>query len=170
MKKLRLLVTEKCNRSCLGCCNKDWDLKSLPICRDFSGYSEILITGGEPMLYGGERLKEALLRMYKEAPTTPVYVYTQHKDGLKLANLINNRAIEGITFTIHDKDAWHDFYYMEKALYRNVPYQLMSFTSLRLNIFKEAGPGRPVLNWKVKDNMEWIKNCPIPEDEVFMRL
>ena len=26
---LRLLLWEECNRTCQGCCNKDWDLSSL---------------------------------------------------------------------------------------------------------------------------------------------
>ena len=30
MKKLRLLVTKNCDRSCPGCCNKDWNLDKLP--------------------------------------------------------------------------------------------------------------------------------------------
>ena len=50
MKKLRLLITEKCNRKCEGCCNLDWDLQNLPVCTSFKGYDEILLTGGEPQL------------------------------------------------------------------------------------------------------------------------
>ena len=33
--KLRLLLFEECDRDCPGCCNRDWDLRSLPVCRDF---------------------------------------------------------------------------------------------------------------------------------------
>ena len=49
-KKLRLLLFETCNRSCEGCCNKDWDLTSLSVCTDYTPYREILLTGGEPLL------------------------------------------------------------------------------------------------------------------------
>ena len=48
--KLRLLVTEECNRHCPGCCNNNWDLKSLSVCKSYRDYEQILITGGEPLL------------------------------------------------------------------------------------------------------------------------
>ncbi|MBU1087771.1 MAG: hypothetical protein KKD05_09695, partial [Candidatus Omnitrophica bacterium] len=51
MKKLRLLLFTECNRNCNGCCNNDWDLKSLLNEHLFKEYSEILLTGGEPMLH-----------------------------------------------------------------------------------------------------------------------
>lgn len=50
MKKLRLLLFKECHRGCEGCCNKDWDLKSLLKADNFLPYDEILLTGGEPML------------------------------------------------------------------------------------------------------------------------
>lgn len=43
MSKLRLLLWEECNRTCAGCCNKDWNLSELPVCFDYSGYDLILI-------------------------------------------------------------------------------------------------------------------------------
>jgi hypothetical protein len=30
--------------------------------------------------------------------------------------------------------------------------------------------GVDTTNWIVKDNMRWIKNCPLPDDEVFLKL
>ncbi len=42
-KKLRLLLFEECTRSCPGCCNRDWDLQSLPVCRDYSPYQLIML-------------------------------------------------------------------------------------------------------------------------------
>jgi len=44
--------------------------------------------------------------------------------------------------------------------------------SLRLNIFKGIYIPEVVdlSLWKVKKDMEWISNCPLPEDEVFMKL
>jgi molybdenum cofactor biosynthesis enzyme MoaA len=44
MKKLRLLVTSECNRSCSGCCNKEWDLDKLPVCESYKDYDEIYLT------------------------------------------------------------------------------------------------------------------------------
>ena len=47
MTKLRLLVTEKCDRNCGGCCNKSFDLKNLPIFNigDSHNFKSIMITG-----------------------------------------------------------------------------------------------------------------------------
>ena len=67
MRKLRLLFTKDCNRNCPGCCNKDWDLDSLPVCTDFTPYDLVMITGGEPMLYP-ERLLHLIRRIREENP------------------------------------------------------------------------------------------------------
>ena len=50
VKKLRLLLLEECNRTCEGCCNKDWDINKLETENSFDQYSLIMITGGEPLL------------------------------------------------------------------------------------------------------------------------
>ena len=57
--KLRLLLFEECDRDGPGCCNRDWDLRSLPVCRDFTPYQVIMLTGGEPMLHP-EIIREAV--------------------------------------------------------------------------------------------------------------
>ena len=108
-KKLRLLVTENCNRNCEGCCNKDWDLSSLEVCTSYKGYDEV-----------------------------------------------------------HNNKDVYPFLAFNEYLSRHVVFHNKS---LRLNIFK----GIPLLlysnvNWKIKDNIEWMKDCPLPKDEVFMRL
>ena len=43
--------------------------------------------------------------------------------------------------------------------------------SLRLNIFKNVKlPNNLDLRyWNTKLNMEWIKDCPLPKNETFMR-
>ncbi len=50
MKKLRLILFKACDRNCECCCNKDFDIDSLPIERNFKDYDLIMLTGGEPML------------------------------------------------------------------------------------------------------------------------
>ncbi len=52
-KKLRLLVTTRCPNKCPMCCNNLWDFDKLPIV-DRWNYEEIMITGGEPLLFGDE--------------------------------------------------------------------------------------------------------------------
>ena len=50
MGKLRLLVTTKCPNKCPMCCNNSWDFSKLPVVEHFN-YKEIMITGGEPLLF-----------------------------------------------------------------------------------------------------------------------
>jgi len=71
-------------------------------------------------------------------------------------------ALDGITITLHTQ--------------RDVlPFKAFaSFTngikrSLRVNIFKGVYISQIPKGWAVKDNIEWIQNCPLPKDEVFMR-
>ena len=53
MEKLRLLVTTKCPNKCPMCCNNSWDFSKLPVVEHFN-YKEIMITGGEPLLFPGK--------------------------------------------------------------------------------------------------------------------
>lgn len=46
-KKVRLLVTSDCPNNCPKCCNKLYDLNTVPII-DRWDYEEFNITGGEP--------------------------------------------------------------------------------------------------------------------------
>jgi hypothetical protein len=42
---------------------------------------------------------------------------------------------------------------------------------MRLNVFKGVDlTGVDVTHWKVRTDIEWVKDCPLPEGEVFMRL
>ena len=41
--------------------------------------------------------------------------------------------------------------------------------SMRLNIFKGVEVGKLELDWIVKDNIVWIKDCPLPEGETLMK-
>lgn len=77
-KKLRLLVTKECHNNCPKCCNKLYDLDSIPIIDRFD-YDEVCITGGEPMLDLPKVVKIA--EMFKTAATVlgkevKVYLYT----------------------------------------------------------------------------------------------
>ena len=77
MSKLRLLVTTKCNRHCVGCCNNSYDLENLPVAHDndeFLKYSEIIITGGEPMLNPYEVVK--LVNRLRSITDAKLILYT----------------------------------------------------------------------------------------------
>ncbi|MFH2046138.1 MAG: 4Fe-4S cluster-binding domain-containing protein, partial [Pseudomonadota bacterium] len=99
MKKLRLLITEECNRNCSGCCNKDWDLQSLIVEQDYTKYDLIMLTGGEPMLNYEETL--SIIIDIKSKSKAKIIVYTAKID--KLSEVLSVLGFsDGITVTLHE--------------------------------------------------------------------
>lgn len=167
MKKLRLLITDKCPRSCAGCCNKDWDLNALPICTDFSGYDEIMLTGGEPMLYP-DLVNRVLYEIARVNPDALTIMYTARlsspKDTSNLYYMLHK--LGGITVTLHEQSDVYAFALFN--LYLATEDRVKK--SLRLNVFKGIElPSLDLTGWQIKDNIVWLKDCPLPQDEVFMR-
>lgn len=162
MPKLRLLVTPRCTRSCPGCCNNSWDLDALPQVQDFSPYDEVLLTGGEPMLVYNT-LPALVQRVRAVNPHARIYMYTAmlHPALIKVILPI----IDGITLTLHEPaDAVRFHAYLKTKCF---PHN----KNLRLNVFEGVDISHLNLKgWIVKDHMVWIKDCPLPEGEVFMRL
>jgi len=164
MKKLRLLLFADCNRNCPGCCNKDWDLDSLPLCNSYAGYDEILITGGEPLLKP-EITRMVILHIRQENPSARIYVYTAKIDNYGCALDILKMA-DGFTVTLHNDADRLIFEYFTAMLHPSLKRK----KELRLNVFK--GVGLPWIadgSWQVKTDIEWQKDCPLPEGEVFMK-
>lgn len=155
--KLRLMLFEECDRSCPGCCNLDWDIQSLPVCRDFTPYQTIMLTGGEPMLH--PEIVRAAVAEIRGQTKAPIYLYTAMTQGLdELMPLL-----DGVTLTLHDPSDIQPFWLFDQTA-RNLHGK-----SLRLNIFEEVGAVVSSERWKVKDHMKWIPNCPLPKGEVLMR-
>ncbi|MCP4900901.1 MAG: radical SAM protein [bacterium] len=159
--KLRLLLTETCNRSCDGCCNKDWDLSALPVCEDFTPYDMIILTGGEPMLFPLQ-VKETIRQIRQQTPA-PIVLYTA-RPTQELAAMLLTGALNGVTLTLHKQRDIKPFQNLREALGMGSP-------TLRLNVFAGISlHGVETSGWKVRAGMKWIKDCPLPDDEVFMRL
>ena len=162
--KLRLLLFKNCNRRCKGCCNKDWDLDALEVENDFSGYSEVLMTGGEPML-APEIVIGTAMKIREQNPNAKIYVYTAKVDSLVDVFAVLG-FVDGMCVTLHKQKDTISFERLNEALYLTGVKK-----SLRLNVFK--GITLPFTSydlWERKLDMEWVKNCPLPEDEVFKRL
>lgn len=163
--KLRLLLTKDCNRHCRGCCNKDWDLNALPVCKSYKGYSEILLTGGEPML--NPLLIRQTVADIRKQNSCPIFLYTAKSDDTNLFFDILS-VVDGVTLTLHTIRDLEPFTRINDII--RFPH-LNAGKSLRLNVFKNVPlKDLDLCLWKVKPNMYWVKNAPIPEDEVFMRL
>jgi organic radical activating enzyme len=164
--KLRLLLFEACNRNCEGCCNKDWDLTSLPVVReeDLGNFHEYMLTGGEPMLCP-QTVNMAIdhIRMRSDSP---IYMYTAKVDDIQSSSQVLSR-LDGICLTLHEPEDFETFCKFNDYLLKNPECWSKS---LRLNVFKGVELQDDNLSlWNVKKDIEWIKDCPLPDNEIFMR-
>jgi len=164
IKKLRLLLFSECDRSCRGCCNKDWDLTALPECTDYTGYDEIILTGGEPLLRPD--LVRRTIHEILAQTEAPIYLYTAKVNGPAIFERIL-ALLDGVTLTLHSRKDVKEF----KILNNYLLQTQLPGKSLRLNVFAGISlTGIDLSLWTVKKNIKWIKDCPLPVEEVFMRL
>jgi len=173
MKKLRLLVTQLCNRSCAGCCNKEWNLNGLPqvmITEEYDKYDEVIITGGEPLLFPDKTVD--LAKSIKILnPNIKVYLYTAHirafwNTFMRLNKTADLAYFDGFHITIHeDVDEFELDLLEQLQLFDN----MFKDHSMRLQVFPDVEHRvriKPAF-WKRITFNPWIENCPLPQDEVF---
>lgn len=177
--KLRLLVTEKCHNNCPMCCNKQFDLKGLPVV-DRWDYDEIMITGGEPL--ASNKCASYLMDLVLGIRATwkacgwngKIYLYTSTRRADLLTKVIE--YFDGIVYTPHNIGELRAFVQGVCSIrFRGKIWG----QSLRLNLFNDMATGYGSLsvsdrniierNWQIK-NMEWVPNCPLPEGEDFRRI
>lgn len=164
MQKLRLLLFENCNRKCEGCCNKYWDLASLPVCTDFSGYDTIMLTGGEPML-DPYKVWRTVCRIRYSNLQAAIYLYTAKVDDTP-KSLFLLSMLDGMTVTLHEQSDLEPWKWFAQSL-----DTVDRAKSLRLNVFAEVELGdADTCGWDVRDSMVWDTDCPLPDNEVLMRL
>ena len=160
---LRLLLTEECNRTCKGCCNNGFELQALPVCESFTGFDMIIITGGEPLLKFSELCE--IVRRIRLETSAPIIIYTAYREDPDLL-MKALELVDGITLTLHTRKDTEPFVKFNELIAKSPLTQ----KSLRLNVFNGVSTGGADLsNWQVKRNIRWIKDCPLPTDEVFMR-
>lgn len=165
---LRLITTYKCNRNCKGCCNKQLRFRkdNIPVVGDMSKYNTVIITGGEPMLFPFE--VSSLCRAIKSLYNPQIILYTAFILPVLEFEYFFDRLLDGLTLTLHTQADATILTDVEDALaYRFAGRQI----TRRLNIFK--GVNLDIKNpqlWTIKDNMEWIPDCPVPENEDLKKL
>jgi hypothetical protein len=110
-------------------------------------------------------VEETALEIRRQNPDCRIYVYTA-RPTIELVEFLEYAVIDGVTITLHDARDVSPFELFDKAL--TLDY---SGASLRLNVFSGIEIYPDVLQnpWVVKRDITWIKDCPLPEDEVFMR-
>lgn len=156
VKKLRLLITEKCNRNCKKCCNRQWDLKKLPICEDYSSFDQILLTGSEPMLI--PQIVRYIILKIRAINQCPIYLYTAKVD--KIQSVLSTLFfVDGLTLTLHEQKDVKPFLRLNSCR-----------KSLRLCLFEGINlPTKQNFKKRAIKEIQWIENCPLPKNEVFMR-
>ena len=180
-KKLRLLVTAKCHNKCPMYCNNQFDFEKIPVV-DRLDYDEISITGGEPLLPGSSQKTTWLVEGIKAAqyamgfPESKFYLYTAFFDFDILRDC--SYEFDGICLTPHKKVDIEEFISTNAKMLdlksnHCVDWNFDPDCSLRLNLFADMKALLPkdidLSMWKVKD-MEWVKDCPVPDGEDFRRI
>lgn len=171
-KKLRLLVTTDCPNKCPMCCNNQFDFSKLPVV-DRWNYDEIMITGGEPLLFT-DTLVEVLISIKELSSLTgnhpKLFIYTADCTN-KIIKVLPH--VDDIVLTLHKQSDIVHFIELNKFILVHKTQFYIRDTSLRLNLFPDMKALLPkdidLSLWKVKD-MEWIENCPVPEGEDFRRI
>ena len=169
-KKLRLLVTTNCPNRCPLCCNNRFDFSKLPIV-DRWNYDEIMITGGEPLLYP-DYVRSLIIGIntFQDSmgiAPSKIYIYTARI--FYIVPLIP--YVDGIVYTPHSQKDASDFVRINQWLIKHGTSE--KDCSLRLNLFPDIKAMLPdgidLHLWKVKD-IEWVEDCPVPEGEDFRRI
>lgn len=163
-RKLRLVLWPNCPRSCEGCCNKQFDLAGLEECYSYAGYDEILLTGGEPLMFPNAVC--VVIDQIRRVHSGPIYVYTAKTDPVDEVLKVLDKA-DGLCVSLHAPSDVVKFADLQAAF---GSCGLPNGKSLRLNVFHTADISRcDVRGWVVKDQIEWLDPCPLPAGEVMMK-
>jgi hypothetical protein len=159
----------ECDRDCSGCCNKTtYPSGTFDDLGHGLSYEMVMITGGEPLKFPLQ-LFNLISQMKRYRWQVPIFLYTAIKTTQKSDFMQLMFILDGITFTIHDKRGWEDFMVIDSWL----KTKTKPFTK-RLNIFRNAPIAETpyilsLYDWDVKF-ITWVENCPLPKDEVFLKL
>ena len=141
-KKLRLVVTDKCHNKCPLCCNNRFDLSQLPVVERWD-YEEIMITGGEPLLF-----VERAIDLVRDIKTIQKIMGIEQSTQRDVE--VFSRLIPEISHNLVSECS------MRINLFADVR-KMLDNVDVDLS------------GWKVKQ-MEWIKDCPVPVGEDLRRI
>jgi hypothetical protein len=143
-------------------------LAALPAETNFRDYDMVCLTGGEPMLYP-DLIYAAADKIREQDKDVPIILYTACTRYKNLLLMLLWKKLDGLTVTLHGQGDVVQFLKFHERLMETGIYQ---DKSLRLNIFKGVELPAPIEGidvWRIKDEIEWIENCPLPDGEVFRR-
>jgi hypothetical protein len=108
-------------------------------------------------------IKQIAADIRSQNSTAKIYVQTAWSKGPEdLVEILGH--VDGLTLTMHTRKDTVPLEQLVKLL--------PSFNkSLRLNVFRGISTGEADLSaWNVKKGLTWMDDCPLPINEVFMRV
>jgi len=155
----------------VGCCNKQDAFREDNIDlfnNDFTPYNHVILTGGELLLHP-YKTGQLANEIKKQNSDAKIILYTAQYDRRWIEMLL--RYVNGITITLHEQADVDDFNRLNFWLLRRKRWIQDNNKTLRLNVFKgiEVYMQDDSL-WRIKDNIEWIEDCPLPVNEEIRKL
>ena len=164
-KIIHLMVTNNCLRHCKYCCNKQYDVNSIPVIteEEYKYADTILLTGGEPVVFANPSLIACSIKAaYPNIKN--VYVYANASELVAFLSQ-ENCSIAGIDgFSVSIKDAI-DLYDFNKSI--GLFPEVNALKSNRLYIFDNLYP-EDTANFQVIERQWQTKFIPA-DDSIFRR-
>lgn len=164
-KVIHLMITNKCDRNCKYCCNKQYDVNKIPIIsnEELEKAERLYLTGGEPFAYANPcDVADTLKRLYPNINRAIVYT-----NAWELAAYLHNGGniwgIDGLTISLKnsvDKMAFETDIVNNENI-KSLPY-------LRTYIFEEAGPVNCPSNFNPQKRV-WQKEFNAAPGSIFRR-
>lgn len=162
---VHILITSLCNRDCTYCCNKQYDMDSIPYVTDeeLSNTDTVCLTGGEPFAYSNPNNIARWLKSHYPNIRN-VYAYT---NSLELCEYIDDNGkfdwLDGLSVSIKDKNDLKLF-----ELYVDSMSKEENLSSNLLYVFGGLYPNATG-NFKIIDR-EWQKEFKPADNSIFRRL
>lgn len=166
-KVIHLMITNRCNRDCKYCCNKQYDVYKIPIVtpEELLDAEQVFLTGGEPFAYADPVGKAYQLRNFFPN-IQKVFVYT---NAFELAEYLKDKNapmvfLDGLTISIKnakDKQAFEEIVSKDDRVLR--------LKSNRLYVFKGFEDVECPPQFK-KMIREWQEKFNAAPDSIFRRV
>ena len=170
MKSARVIMTLACERHCVYCSNYYQSImqsaKEIDNIDEVSDFDEILLTGGEPMLFPEKLIK--IIEQIRKNSFAAIYLYSA-KYTAKMKEIIE--LVDGIHFTLHSDTSpmdvvdFHTFQSL-LSMYPRKSFRLYLNHDIHLPVTVY-----PYL-WKRVEVKPWLteSECKLPENETLFIL
>lgn len=162
---LHLFTTSLCLRDCKYCCNKQYDLNSIPYVTsdEINSVNNIFITGGEPILFTNvENLAKHLKEDYDFIGNVIVYCNAlELSKYLSKGGTFNN--IDGVDVSIKNPD---DLYAFSELIVNN--FDIKHLTMNRLYNFLKTDP-TDIGNFDLI-HRKWQQEFKAAPDSIFRKI